>query len=808
MSSLVARVRPTRAELVDAAALLSLSGVSLYAFRSSYGGWEFLIDALAAVVTGVVVAHATRRLRVPFALAAAAGVVVYVLLCSLLALRRLALGGIVPTPASLSVAITKTFRGWKELLTTSPPVGNTGELLAIPVFLGFVCGFVGWYASRRFARLHLAVFVPLVALGLGIATGTTAPVSLVVNGGVAAVVAVAWLAVGARRSGPEQITAPKLQPRRVVSGAVVLGVAGAAGLLAAGHLPMADRNDRAIWRQTVTPPFDPRQYASPLAGYRSYVKAGRPSEDPSVPTRVDAPVMFTVEGLPQGIPVRLATMDAYDGLVWQVSAGAPQDEPSLRDSGSFERIGTTLQPDTPGTTAEVTVTIGDYRDVWIPDVGEVISLRFTGSADGPDRDRALTDSFRYNRSTDTAATPLRLHRGDRYVMTVRLPNVVEDLTNVVLDPDYSPIGQERNVPGVIAERLGTPDVLSLASVNLKLDKVAKLMRQFGTYSDGDDALAQVQSLAGHSNRRLAEFVQDIPKKPMIGNAEQYAAAYALLFRQIAHLPTRVVMGFKPSGASDGAPIEVVATEAEAWVEVPTESLGWIAIEPTPLRSQRSITATSPLQPEPDYRTQNPPAPPLLDPEFDQAATAKGKAKTTTTNPPPVVEPPTGPSPITRIVSSPVFIAGGIVASPFLLTAIFGMVVGAIKARRRRHRRSRGAPHSRIANGWREVTDLATDLGRPVPAASTRREAAAFASERSIELATRADAAVWSGDDLSDNEVEAFWNDLLPVLKAMRSDARFTDRLRATLAIRTLRRSGRVRAGTKGRRNRRERKGSA
>jgi hypothetical protein len=65
-------------------------------------------------------------------------------------------------------------------------------------------------------------------------------------------------------------------------------------------------------------------------------------------------VMFTVEGLPVDVPVRLATMDAYDGLVWQVSAG-DAEEPSLDNSGAFERVGASIPPEYDGDLADVVI---------------------------------------------------------------------------------------------------------------------------------------------------------------------------------------------------------------------------------------------------------------------------------------------------------------------------------------------------------------------------------------------------------------------------------------------------------------------
>lgn len=770
MSERSAWRRPTGAETIDAVVVLGLTGLASFAFRSSYGGVEYLVLALGAAVLGIVVAHVAVRFDWPLVVGGAIAAVLYVVVGGAAALHQRTIASVVPTPDSMLAAARTAVTGWKELVTTAPPVGRTGDLLALPFLAGMVAGFAGYTLARRLrAAAPLALLPAAVVLGVAIACGTDRPVSVVAHGAVFGAVSVAWLAWREEGRRPMLVGA-RVDARRLSLGAGLLVVASAGGMAGADRLPFTSGVDRAIWRQTVTPPFDPRQHPSPLSTYRRYVK------DVELKTKA----MFTVEGLPEGVPVRLATMDAYDGLVWQVSAGDPED-PSLTDSGSFERVGASIAPEYPGTLATVTVVIGAYDDVWVPDVGEVVSLRFEGSAGGRDRDRQLAESFRYNRATDTGAARLRLTTGDRYVMRVRLPTVVDTLAGKPVVADVPRLGPTIPVAEV-AQKLAGPDVLAIKDTGQQLDKVRDLFLD-GTYSDGDANSGQQQrSRAGHGASRLAEFVGGYPKRPLIGNAEQYAAAYALLFRDL-NVPTRVVMGFKTDKASVDAPIEVRAEQVEAWVEVPVRDLGWVAVFPTPDRSHTALTSSSEQQPEPDYRTQNPPPPPLLDPEFDQPATAAGKAKGTK----PGGDTPTPPAETGEGVSRTVVIAAGFGATPIVLALLTCLSIVVLKRRRSRRRRRTGAPHERIANGWREVTDLALDRGTPVPATTTRREAAAFVGADAVALAVRADAAVWGGGEPPDEVVEQYWADLVATLKAMRSELGPLERLKCRVSVRSLRR---------------------
>ena len=774
---------PDRPAMIDLAAVVLLTVVALAAFESSFGGYGFLVLGAIATIGGAVVAYIGDRLRWPFLVTVVVAVVVYVLLASVLALGHHAIAGVIPSPNSILESLTSAVSGWKELITTSPPVGSTGDLLVIPVVSGFVSGFLSMTFARRFTLTGIAAIPPMVVLGLAIAVGTDTPVSVLLHGAIFAGVLFAWLALREHRNRP-LLQGARISRRQLVTGFGVLAIAGMAGYLLGPSLPGAQASEREIWRQTVTPPFDPRQYPSPLNSYRDYVKPGYDVNG----ERRDAEVVFTVEGLPEGVPVRLATMDAYDGLVWQVSAGEPGN-PSLNDSGSFERIGAELSPEFEGETAQVAVTIGDYNDVWIPDVGEVIKMRFTGSAGGPDRDRALADSFRYNRATDTGATTLRLQAGDRYEMTVVLPPVLENMAGEPINPEVARIGATRPI-AEIPQALATPDVLVVNDTGERLDRIRDLMTETGAYSDGDIEAGQIRARAGHNAARMVEFVQDYPRTPFVGNAEQYASAYALLFRDLQKLPTRLVMGFMPSEASIDGPVEVLSTEAEAWVELPVQDLGWVGIFPTPPRDQLSSTTSSPQQPEPDYRTQNPPPPPLLDPEFDQPATASGDAQAPDDSANEADE--SADSAAQRnsfgdILTSPVAVGMGIVLAPLALFGLFAGIVVFIKARRRKRRRERGAPHQRIANGWNEVSDFALDMGKPVPEATTRREAAAFIGDSTMTLADRTDAAVWGGGDLTDEQVNSYWDELSATLGSMKGQLGVVDRIKATTSIQSLKR---------------------
>jgi hypothetical protein len=338
-----------------------------------------------------------------------------------------------------------------------------------------------------------------------------------------------------------------------------------------------------------------------------------------------------------------------------------------------------------------------------------------------------------------------------------------------------------------------PGLLDIDDPGARLDAVQTFMRDTGTYTDGDQARGQVPARAGHSAVRLAQFVD--ATRGLAGNAEQYASTFALVAQSRLGIPARVVMGFRTDDRS-GDVITVTGDDVEAWVEVPVTGVGWLPMFPTPDRADIALKQQSQTPPQPDYDTQSPEPPPLVDPDFDTPATSRSNlADQEDKDDDDTVDDDSG-------FSISVWAVVGFVAvmSPLLLFLLMLGVVLGIKAIRRRRRRRRGRPDERIANGWREVLDTGIDMGRPVPPTGTRREAATAVGPSTMVLAQRADMAIFGGGTLSDDDVEVYWADLESTLTEMKRDLPVIDRLRASLSLATLRR--RSQRSTTSRRGRR------
>ena len=136
---------------------------------------------------------------------------------------------------------------------------------------------------------------------------TEEPVSVLLHCGCAiALGLVVWASIRSHRTRPS-LDAGLSKARRLAAGGVLLAVAAFAGLALGGSVPFVQARERMVWRDTFKPPFDPSVYPSPLGYYRQYVK------------ELATEPLFDITGLPDGVPIRMATLDTYDGIVWKVT---------------------------------------------------------------------------------------------------------------------------------------------------------------------------------------------------------------------------------------------------------------------------------------------------------------------------------------------------------------------------------------------------------------------------------------------------------------------------------------------------------
>lgn len=746
----------------DVLVLVVATGLALTPLLPVYGTAAVLPALVGGVVLGAAVA-VTGALRQWSALVVVAALVaVYAVAGGALAAPTTTVGGVLPTPSTLVALARGAASTWKQVLTLQPPVGTGGTLLVAALLLalvGTVAALTLTLRVRRPAAATLAGLVPVLVLVGSIVLGTrNPPVPPVVTGTVLAVLVLTWAAwrTGAWR------------PRRVVATGVLAAVAAGGGLVG-GPLVVADQ-PRVVVRDEIVPPFDPRDYPSPLASFRRLVK-------------LDDTVLMTVDGLPEGARVRLATFDRYDGVVFNVAGDG-----SAQASGEFRRVGDRLDVAVRGRSARVEVTIGALQGVWLPTVGQARSI---------DLGRVAGD-LRFNDATGAAVVTSGVHEGMGYTLDVVVPVVPDDDAvggagaGSVLQPTSNGVPQAVTVAAAdVARDAGTP-------VQVARSIAAQLSEQ-GFFSHGLTDAGDFPSLSGHGAARLADLLAgDV----MVGDGEQYAAAAALMIREMG-LPARVVLGFVPGSGDDegdgdvvvptdedGA-VEIRGRDVQAWVEVAFAGHGWVPFDVTPPRSRTPEQEQEETDTDAQPQVVQPPAlpPDAVTPPDDD------------TEQPQTEDPQSDDSSLPTWLLVAAWTGVGLAGVLVLLSPL--LVVVALKARRRRRRRRAADPVRRVAGGWDEVVDTARDMGGAPPPAATRREAARLwtttiagrhpaVAARVEALARRADRAVFAAGAPDRSETEAYWADVDAAVGALRRTLPWRRRVRTRASLASLRRSAAAR----------------
>lgn len=765
-----------RPMVVDLAASFVLALIAVQAFDPTYGGLLWLRVGAVGVVAGLVVAYLTLQLRVNPIVTVVATVVGFLAFGGV-AVPTTAIAGYLPGPGTPGALFDGITHGWARLLTTIPPVGTIDNLAAIVYLGGFVAAGGAFQVARRLRSTWLPLLPAVTVLLAALLVGTDSPASTLAQGAGFAVVALVWMSLRNARIRPRVhvVGASPWRRRMVSTSFVALIVVGALGVVSVQ--PVAGPSERFVLRRHTEPPFDPNAFPSALAGYPEW----REKAQPDSPKRTTT--VLSVKGLPANVPVRVSVLDVYDGTVWLV--GDDAGGPDQSGSGHFVRVGNDLGAQGrraagesvrrrgPTTPANIVVDPGSYADVWVPGVAGLTSLNFEGPG-------AATDerNLRFNKATGVAALPSGLAKGTLVESRAEVPEVsyvgstgtegkalrakivgsAPADPGVVLPavPDLSAKG-DVTIAGV-AQRLavGGSDYARAVALETALSKKGQAY-----FSDGiDDANSVAQFRSGHNLYQLGRFLGyenplDKTKPLFVGNAERYAAAMAAMARTQG-LPARVVVGFRanaddkvPAVRRGGATI-FTPVQADAWVEIAFQGVGWVGFFPTPPRSQNDVPQTTPKKQSSkpaDVKAEPPVSPP------PNAATLQDRMSKRHEN-------PRKAEAAGFHIPGWVWLALKIIFYPLILiAAIVGAITG-YKRWRRNRRRTRGSPVDRVTGAWAEMMDQLRDLGTRIPRSGTRLEiAAGVTTDKWDQLpgfAAGVDAAMFGPDDPDDESVASMW----------------------------------------------------
>lgn len=648
-----------------------------------------------------------------------------------LAVPTAALWGIVPTIPGLLSLLSGAVLSWKQLVTIMPPVGNY-EALLVPAYLLSLFGVLlavslslriprqsGWSSS--------AALVPVVTLGTSIWLGTGRGFATIVVSAAVFILIALWFASAKRglaRSGLRSI-----------------GIVAVATIVSSSVLLVVPVTDRSVWRNSIEQPFVLQDGTSPLSEYRAFVTGEYATTQ-----------LLTVSGLSAGDRVSLATLDNYTGVTYSVGGTA----------ADFTRLPGSVVPEgSDGDMVRAEFQIEGLAGPWLPLPGALGALTFTGS-----NSQSLTDHFYYSRPAATGALTVPFETGDSYqARALSVPLVAVSQLS-----DLSPGDATVNAPAVIPDGLDAFVALSAQGQTTpggRLQAALAALAAEGYVSHG--AADEVPSASGHAANRIAAL---FASTPMVGDAEQYASAAALIATQTG-FPARVVMGFVlPEGTSPETAVTLTGAEMTAWIEISTTS-GWVAVNPNP--ESRPIPEQQPDDPTEVAFPQTavePPAqeePQLTDNTVPEAAEE---------------EQPTPADPVLQAVLAIVTGAAWVVlVLGLLVSPLLGII--AVKRRRRSQRHRAEDSRAQVEGAWSELRDVLTDHGVVSPPSATRNEVAgASGSQAASMVALLGDKAQYSADPVSEADVQRAWADVASVELELGATLSRWERIRVLISVKS------------------------
>lgn len=727
-----------------------------------------------------------------------------------IALPHTTIAGIVPTVETLRQGAITTIGSFKFVISVEPPLGTDENAVMAMWTLTLWSSFIAVSLASSVHRIldAAAVAVILLTLGTAILLGTrTSFLSLVIGVGVPLTL-MAWSSwhsglLEAKRTG------------RLLS---LVATSLMMVFLIVGFM----EPQRKVLRDLYEPPLSLSTCSSPLSQMRAFIKKHKEEK------------LLTVTDLPQKTPVRLAVMDLFDGVVWNIS-----DSHASADSADYRRVGTTLKnsEDNSNYTATFTLHHG-MEGIWFPLVENPTSINPTPPSS------ASVKKLYFNASTDTALLPSRTYEGMKYTVTGTLPKAptAQEIRKAVGSTVFQPTAL--NVPTTVstlahgfAPTAGVADVdpddtdetgadstgagatssneTSANATGRTAQRIADGLRASGWFSHG--LSGDYPSLAGHGSSRLASLLNGAS---MVGDSEQYASAMALMVRDVG-LSSRVVLGFIPKDASGRMTADrttkvgkhttttFTGNDIEAWVEINLENYGWVAFFPTPEETKTPDENQSTVPPDPQAVVRQPPVP-LQDPLRDErktGGTSLEEAPDSTVSP--------SPSKLWQILNAAKNVA--LYGSPLWVLLVLAASLLLIKFLVKRHFAQSGTPTERVTNGWIYLESLAiltpvptptptpTRLPSPSPSRSDSTRQGASSPPPATRQATRrglekrlgltpsslirmsriADSANFSQNPLPVSVADSYWEDVDIIEKmAYGTMTRFM-RWKAKLAIRPL-----------------------
>ncbi len=663
-----------------------------------------------------------------------------------------------------------------HLLTETLPLSGGSSLLAAPVVLTWLCSAVSAEMLGRSSRPSaLAIGGPLLYFALAYAATTSGPPGRTVPEGAALLGALAVCALArqglieaeaAKAGTGRSATGPEPGRRRSSLRRAAAGAAMAGAVLVALAAGVADVPALAAKPATVS---RPTQLLSGIVVDPLDALASLRSADPRAAPRdlFDIQVAEAWNGY-----VPLAVLDEYDGDSWSFSA-------------TFQPTGGRVP--SPGTLLASEPLARQLVQHYTLEAA--IGLPFLPALDRPEQVDGLAADADSGTGmlVGTPGVPATYS-----VVSLVPPGTIGQLSSAGGlafgsqvpgggAPAYTtlPIGSASDIAAAVrfaatlAQRPAAPSLPFLQSFFAALRAQERRVTGAGSSTGGSSVPA---ALAGTS---LAQVMNAVTVD-RAATPEQFATFFAVVTRYLG-VPVRVVTGFRvPAAVSTPGLLppgsyQLTNRDAWTWDEVPVLGYGWVAVDPTPVRTTADVT------PPPEQVTASPTTVPKQVTALPGGGAAHAIAK-----------------PVNVKLAHPLNINWLLVAGAGLPAAlVVALLIGALglpalrRYLRRRARHRTDDPAVLTAGAWLELIDGLFRLGVQVDGSATSADVAGEVSSRFGEpfgppagvLAKLADQALYSTEwPVDEAGARLAWDTQRQLYGAMRSSVGQRDRARSLMLV--------------------------
>ena len=387
--------------------------------------------------------------------------------------------------------------------------------------------------------------------------------------------------------------------------------------------------------------------------------------------------------------LRITVLNSFDGTAWR---------PASRDIPVKQRAdGAVTRP--PGLDRTVstrsfraTVTASDnFRSRWLPTPYPVRSVQAAGDWR---YDRSTLDFISAANNQTTAGLTYSLSGIDLIPSAAELADATPAPASV-----YTPnTALPRDLPGSV--RALARSVTD--AQRTKFEKAVALQQWFRV--DGGFRYS-TERASGNGTDDLVSFL-DRGEGGRVGYCEQFAASMALMGRTLG-IPSRVAVGFlRPEQVARNTFV-YSSRDLHAWPEMYFGGVGWVRFEPTPQRAGSVPAYTTQRVPQaaPSATSSAPSAAPTLN-RIDHAADAANGTDGRGQG---------------GLLSNPALL---VTLGSVLLLALLALTPQTLRSLARRRRWSVSEPDAVVEAAWAELRDTAVDLGVPFDDHVSVRAAAA------------------------------------------------------------------------------------